>query len=263
MPSDDLSTDELMKIAKEARAHRGDIEPTWLGRRWLRYLMSEVEGHGLMDEDLAHLCSLYERLDTRSYLDGPPAKTTDPAFIAELLNWVESLDTAKMEGGVAAVFVCHQLAELWLADFLVLQRFIVDLRLGSFRIVHTPAEGLSVTGLCQQIAMSVDVPSRGKVLGAAKELNASRNRIAHKLLHSTALSDILKECDTFRVALARLRESLAIAREEALEDIKQFAKWSDMFEGEFESTLLFRLEEGGVKHLDRPAFAKREGWVID
>ena len=255
--------DELMKMAKEARAHGGDIEPTWLGRRWLRYLVSEVESHGLMDEDLAHLCGLYERLDTRSYLDEPPAKTADPAFVAELLSWVESLDAAKMESGVAAVFVCHQLAEVWLADFLVLQRFIVDLRLGNFRIVHTPVEGLSVAGLCQQIAMSVDMPSRGKVLAAAKEINASRNRIAHKLLHSTALSDILKECNAFRLAVAQLRESLASAREEALEDIKQFSKWSDMFEEEFESTLLFRLEEGGVKPLDRPAFARREGWIID
>ena len=192
MQNDEHSLDEMLKkMAKDARAHGGGIEPVWLSRCWLRFLMSEVERHGLMDDDLAHLCALYERLDSRSYLDGTPAKATDPEFVAELLNWVESLDATRMEGGVAAVFVCHQLAELWLADFLVLQRFIVDLRLGSFRIAHASIEGLSVSGLCQQIEMSVDVPSRAEVLSAARALNASRNRIAHKLLESTSLTDIL------------------------------------------------------------------------
>lgn len=255
--------DELLKMAKQARTCGGDIEPAWLNGRWLRYLISEAVAHGLMDDDLSHLCLLYERLDTRSYLDANSGKATDTAFVSLLLNWIESVDTRRLEGGVAAVFVGHQLAELWLADFLVLLRFIVDLRLGSFRIVHAPIENLSVTGLCQQIEMSVEVPSRGVVLSAARELNATRNRIAHKLLHSTSLSDILKECDAFSAAFRRLRDTLASATEEAKEDIKQFAKWSDMFENEFEDILLLRLKKRGVKHLDREVFARREGWIVE
>lgn len=256
--------DELLKnIAKEARAHGGEIEPVWLSRGWLRFLMSEVDRHGLMDDDLAHLCTLYKRLDSRSYLDGTPAKATDPEFVTELQNWAESLDVTRMDGGVAAVFVCHQLAELWLADFLVLQRLIVDLRLGSFRIAHASIEALSVSGLCQQIEMSIVVPSREDVLSTARALNASRNRIAHKLLQSTSLTDILRECEHFRGQFTRLRERLSNATEEALETIKEFSKWSDLFEGEFESALLSRLDAAGIKHIDRSSFARREGWMVE
>ena len=171
--------DILKQIAIKAKSQGVHIEKTELSREWLRYLAMRAREAEVMDEDLEHLSAIYEKLMSRDYLDGNVRKATHPLVVERLVAWVEALDMERLESGIAAVFVFHQLAEEWLARFLSIQRFIVDLKLGSYRITHRPVEKMGFAALCSEIDLGVDVPSREELAGQARLLNSTRNRIAH------------------------------------------------------------------------------------
>lgn len=121
----------------------------------------------LLKDDLQHLVDLYIRLESRDYFnDCRPS--TSPFLVNDLLGLMSDNYENSVAAIVGKVFISHQIAEEWFFQLLKACQFLIDLRMGSYRIRHIDAEKHNLHGMCRTLEMYVDFRSRQNLLKVAR-----------------------------------------------------------------------------------------------
>ena len=251
----------LKEIAAKVRAAGGDIVPADLRPRYVAYLSDLLRDNDLLDDDLGHLLGLYEQLQSRDYFsDGRPS--TSSTLMKGLQEFIDSTTDDSLASVVGKVFICHQMIEEQFFRLVKASHFLIDLRMGSYRVSHPDLEKQNLYDLCKELERCVDFPSRTALVQEARRINGIRNRIAHSLLAEKSSSDLRCRAREFLVGFGRLQSMLDESFEEVYFTIKDFRKWSDMFEDDFLNQLRFRLDDESISYQDEKTFAERNGLII-
>ncbi len=251
----------LKEIAAKVRAAGGDIVPIDLRPRYVAYLSDLLRDSGLLSDDLEHLLGLYEELQSKTYFShGRPS--TSSKLMGDLQEFVTPTSDDSLASIVGKVFISHQLIEEQFFRIVKASHFLIDLRMGIYRVRHPDAEKQNLYHLCNELERSVDFPSRSELVQEARRINGIRNRIAHSLLSEKSSSDLRLRAEEYLVGFRRVQSILDSSLDELYFTIKDFGKWSDMFEDDFLLLLQFRLDEGSIPYQDEKTFAERNGLVI-
>jgi hypothetical protein len=252
-------SDELMKdVAKQVRAMGGDVQHLELRKSYVAYLSQKLLDNDLLKDDLQHLVDLYYRLQSRDYFsDCRPS--TSPALVNDLLGLMSDTYENSVAAIVGKVFISHQIAEEWFFRLLKACQFLIDLRMGSYRIRHPDVEKQNLHDMCKTLEMCVDFPLRQKLIQEARQINGIRNRIAHKLLTTYSAENLQERAKKYLNGFTRLKSLVEDSFDELDDTIKTFRKWSDMFEDDLLALLSFKLGENDIAYKDEDSFAKDSG----
>lgn len=171
----------LKRLAKQIRNAGGDVEHPDLSTRYIAYLETLLRTHSLLDDELQHLLQLYTQLHSGGYLDRM-RKSTSPSLMAGLQKRVDPRPKDSLTTLVGKTFICHQILEEMFFRLVKANHFLIDLRMGAYRIQHSALEKQNLHGLCLELEKCVDFPSREKLIQEAHRINGIRNHIAHGLL---------------------------------------------------------------------------------
>ena len=82
-------------------------------------------------------------------------------------------------------------------------------------------------------------------------------------MSNPSIEEMKSKCEQFIEEFSQFENTFNNAFEEAAEIVKSFSKWSDMFEDDYESSLLQVLDEGAVAYLSKEDFGRREGLLLE
>ncbi len=254
--------DEIFRtIAEQARAAGGDLSHPCRRPHYIVYLEEKLRDNNLLTEDLQHLLDLYERLENRDYFpDGRPS--TSVAIVNELEELLSENEDKSVATIVGKVFIFHQIWEEWVYSLVKACHFLIDLRMGRYRIIQPDPEKMNLNGLCKILEMCVDFPSRKELIQEAKEINNIRNRLAHELLRADSVERLQKLSEKYFDRFATLEDLIEGSFDEVYGKIKNFWKFSDMFEEDLLDLLKLRLDDNGIAFQDEDAFASELGLVF-
>jgi hypothetical protein len=253
--------DEIFRtLAEQARAAGGDLLHPCRRPHYIVYLEEKLRDNDLLTEDLQHLLDLYERLENRDYFpDGRPS--TAVTIVNELEELLRENDDS-VAAIVGKVFIFHQISEEWVYSLVKGCQFLIDLRMGSYRITQPDPEENNLNGLCKILERCVDFPSRKELIQEVKEINYIRNRLAHQLLRTDSVERLQKLSKQYLARFATLENLIEWSFDEVYGMIKDFWKFSDMFEEDLLDLLKLRLDDGSIAFQDEDAFASELGLVF-
>jgi hypothetical protein len=251
----------LKEIAAKVRAAGGDIVPVDLRPRYVAYLSDLLRDSGLLTDDLKHLLGLYEHLESKDYFShGRPS--TSSKLMEDLQEFVNPTSDDSLASIVGKIFISHQLIEEQFFRLVKASHFLIDLRMGSYRVRHPDLEKQNLYHLCNELERCVGFPSRSELVQEARRINGIRNRIAHSLLSEKSSIDLRFRAEEYLVGFRKVQSILDNSFEELYFTIKDFRKWSDMFEDDLLLLLRFQLDKGSIPYQDEKTFAERNGLVI-
>jgi hypothetical protein len=229
-------------------------------KNYTEYLYNKLQEFSLLDEEIEYSHSLFRKLISRQYMENGRSSTKEKV-LEQLIDTAERIDTSSIEGALSSAFIYHQVAEEWLYDLLELIRFFVDLKLYPDRIQHKSSEGMKLSALIGEIKGSINFMNKEDLIKYTDLVNQKRNSFAHDLLKKDSVEAIKKDLDRFMEHFKKMSEALegneefpSGAREEILERIKQFNKWSDEFHDKHISLLTGILDDDGIMYLSGEEF---------
>jgi hypothetical protein len=248
-------SDEIFdKIVEQIRAAGGDVVHPCRRLYYIIYLEEKLSDNGLLTGELQHLLDLYERLQSRDYFcDG--RSSTSSAIVNELEGLLNENADHSVAALVGKVFIFHQISEEWLYTLVKACQFLIDLRMGSYRIKQSDPEKQNLHGLCNILERCVYFPSREELIREAREINNIRNRVAHELLQTDSVERLQKLTIKYLDKFASLQSLMEDSFDEVYDTIKDFRKFSDMFENDLLDLLILRLDENKIDYQDEEAFA--------
>lgn len=149
----------LKTIVKKIREAGGDVEHPDLSSHYIAYLASLLKANSLLDDDLQHLLQIYDQLHSGEYLNKGRASTS-PLLISGLQRLVRSREKDSLPTLVGKTFICHQILEEMFFRLVKASHFLIDLRMGTYRIQHPEIDRHNLHGLCKELEKCVGFPSR-------------------------------------------------------------------------------------------------------
>ena len=134
---------------------------------------------------------------------------------------------------VGKTFICHQILEEMFFRARKASHFLIDLRMGTYRVQHPDLDKQNLHGLCKELEKCVDFHSRDKLIQEAHRINGIRNHIAHALLTVNSTRDLRKQAKQYLTRFKKINAILDESFDDVYFTIKPFSKWSDMFEDDF------------------------------
>lgn len=249
------------KIVSKIRNTGGEVMHVELRHKYLPYLGSLLEAKSLLDPDLQYLLNLYAELTARNYFNQGRASTSS-AILEDLQQFVVFKSRDSVATTVGKTFICHQILEEMLFRLVKTSHFLIDLRMGIYRLHHPDLEQKSLHALCGELRNCIEFPSRDDLIKEVSRMNGMRNYIAHSLLTEKATRDIHLRGKEYLTAFRRLQKVLDESFEEVYEMIKMFNKWSDMFEEDLLESLQSALEDESIAYESEDIFAERSGLIL-
>ena len=253
--------DSLKEVVKRIREAGGDVEHPDLCSRYIAYLASMLRDNSLLDDDLQHLLHLYAQLHSGDYLN-KSRKSTSPSLITGLQKLVGTKANDSLPTLVGKTFICHQILEEMFFRLVKASHFLIDLRMGTYRVQHPDIDKQNLHGLCTELEKCVDFPSRNKLIQEAHRINGIRNHIAHALLSVSSTRNLHKQAKGYLTGFQKLQAILEESYEEVYFTIKPFRKWSDLFEEDLLEQLTFTLDEESIKYDCREIFAEKNNLIL-
>jgi hypothetical protein len=248
----------LKEIVKKIRETGADVEHPDLSSRYIAYLASLLQDNSLLDDDLQHLLDLFAQLHSGDYLN-----KSRPSTSSSLITGLQKLVTYRAKDSlptmVGKTFICHQILEEKFFRLVKASHFLIDLRMGTYRLQHPDLDKQNLHGLCKELEKCVDFPSRDKLIQEAHRINGIRNHIAHALLTVNSTRDLRKQAKRYLAGFRKIQVTLDESLDEVYFTIKPFRKWSDMFEEDLLEQLAFRLDEESIQYASREIFAEKNG----
>jgi hypothetical protein len=248
----------LKEIVKKVREADGEIEHPDVSSRYIGYLASLLEENTLLDDDLKHLLDLYAELHSGNYLNKSRPSTSSPLIIG-LQKLVASKAKDSLPTMVGKTFICHQILEETFYRLVKASHFLIDLRMGIYRVQHPDLDKENLYGLCKELEKCVDFPSRNKLIQEAHCINGIRNHIAHALLTVISTRNLRKQARQYLAGFRKINVILDECFDEVYFTIKPFRKWSDMFEDGILEQLTTVLDEESIQYDNREIFAGKKG----
>lgn len=254
--------DNLLKeVVKRIREAGGEVEHPDLSSRYISYLASLLRDNSLLDDDLQHLLHLYAQLHLGDYLN-KSRTSTSPSLITGLQKLVATKSNDSLPTLVGKTFICHQILEEMFFRLIKANHFLIDLRMGTYRVQHPDIDKQNLHGLCTELEKCVDFPSRDKLIQEAHRINGIRNHIAHALLSVSSTRNLRNQAKGYLTGFRKLQAILEESFEEVYFTIKPFRKWSDMFEEDLLEQLTITLDEESIKYDSRVIFAEKNDLTL-
>ena len=140
----------LKAVVKKIREAGGDVEHPDLSSHYIAYLASLLKANSLLDDDLQHLLQIYDHLHSGEYLN-KGRTSTSPLLISGLQRLVTSREKDSLPTLVGKTFICHQILEEMFFRLIKASHFLIDLRMGTYRIQHPEIDRHNLHGLCKEL----------------------------------------------------------------------------------------------------------------
>ena len=140
--------------------------------------------------------------------------------------------------------------------------FLIDLRMGTYRIQHPEIDRHNLHGLCKELEKCVDFPSREQRIQEAHRINGIRNQIAHALLSADSTRNLRRQAKIYLAGYRKLQALLEESLDELYFSIKPFRKWSDLFEDNLLEQLIFTLDEEAIEYDSREIFGEKNNLTL-
>ena len=251
----------LKDVVKKIREAGGDVEHPDLSIRYIAHLESILKAKSLLNDELQHLLHLYAQLHSGEYLN-KVRKSTSPSLMTGLQKLVRFRDNDSLPTLVGKTFICHQIIEERFFQLVKASHFLIDLRMGTYRIQHTELDKQNLHGLCKELEKCVDFPSRDKLIQEAHRINGIRNQIAHALLSADSTRKLRRQTRTYLAGYLKLQTLLEESQEEIYFTVKEFRKWSDLFEEGLLEQLIYTLDDEAIEYDSRELFAEKNGLTL-
>jgi hypothetical protein len=125
----------IKEIVRKIREAGGDVEHPDLSSHYIAYLASLLKANSLLDDRIQHLLQLHDQLHSGEYLN-KGRTSTSPLLITGLQRLVKSREKDSLPTLVGKTFICHQILEEMFFRLVKASHFLIDLRLGTYRIQH-------------------------------------------------------------------------------------------------------------------------------
>ena len=204
---------------------------------------------------------MFDRLQSRDYFsDGRPI--TSPTIVNELQDLLNGNQDNSVAAIVGKVFILHQISEEWFYPLAEGCQLLIDLRMGSDRIIHRNLKDENLHGLCKTLEMYPNSPSRSELIQEARQINAIRNKVAHNLLQKDSVKQAAKDSKDYLTKFSRLDNLIEQSFDEIDDRIKMFWKYRGMFEDDLVARLTLRLDDNEICYQDEDSFATELGLIF-
>lgn len=254
--------DSAMKeVVRKLREAGGDVEHPDLSSHYIAYLASLLKANSLLDDRIQHLLQLHNELHSGKYLN-KGRTSTSPLLITDLQRLVKFRGKDSLPTLVGKTFICHQILEEMFFRLVKASHFLIDLRLGTYRILHPEIDRHNLYGLCKELEKCVAFPSREKLIQEAYRINGIRNQIAHALLRADSTRNLRRQAKTYLTGYLKLQTLLEESLDEIYFTVKDFRQWSDLFEEGLLEQLISPLDDEAIKYDSREIFAEKNDLTL-
>jgi hypothetical protein len=132
----------LNDVVKKIREAGGDVEHPDLSSRYIAYLTSLLKENSLLDDDLRHMLHLYAQLHSGEYLNNSRTSTSS-TLTTGLQKLVKPRTKDSLATLVGKTFICHQILEEMFFRLVKASHFLIDVRMGTYRITPRPRQAES------------------------------------------------------------------------------------------------------------------------